>query len=173
MALIEPNKVRLQLSLYLSPSQSAAVEALRAVLDPVQHRLIPAHVTLCREDELAALDLAALGAKFADADLPPLTLHFGRPEAFHEHGILLPCIDGEADFHQRRERILATSPVRHQAAHITLAHPRNPKAAGNHLDRALQLPQELCFTFTSVCLIRQQGASPWQVLETFAWAAPR
>ena len=45
---------RRQLTLFVPHAEAAPIEALRATLDPVQHALIAAHVTLCREDELAA-----------------------------------------------------------------------------------------------------------------------
>jgi hypothetical protein len=47
--------IRRQLSLYVPEPIATRLEAVRRVLDPVQHALIPAHVTLCRDDELEAL----------------------------------------------------------------------------------------------------------------------
>ena len=52
---------RTQLSLFVPPAQSAQIETLRRLLDPIQAKLIPAHITLCREDELADFTPAALG----------------------------------------------------------------------------------------------------------------
>lgn len=159
------------------------LDVLRATLDPVQHGLIPAHVTLCREDELHPLapseladDLAAAVAlRFADRAeshaAHPISLVFGAAESFDGHGILLPCIDGEADFHALRSAILAAAighdALRRPAAHVTLAHPRNPRAPGNSLASARRLPVPLSLTFREVRLIEQVDAAPWRVLATF------
>ena len=158
------------------------LDALRATLDPVQHALIPAHVTFAREDELdalAAIDLAAaLAAMFADrtracepSRLAALTLTFDAAVSFDGHGILLPCVDGEADFHALRSEILtpaiAPEALRRPAAHVTLAHPRNPRAPGNSLASALRLATPLSLTFHEAQLIEQNGAAPWRVLATY------
>lgn len=55
--------------------------------------------------------------------------------------------------------------VKKQAPHITLAHPRNPKASCNIAANAVKLPGNLSFTFESVNRIQQVGSQPWQVLE--------
>ena len=72
--------IRRQLSLYVPPDAARQLEAVRRVLDPVQSRLIPAHVTLCREDELARVSGPELESRLGDARLKPVTLHFGGPE---------------------------------------------------------------------------------------------
>ena len=157
--------LRTQLCLYVPDAQASALESVRRVVDPVQSRLIPAHVTLCREDELALVEPAALATRLAALPAWPLTLEFGKAEAFHEHGILLPCIGGEREFRVLREHLLGSRAIRRHAPHITLAHPRNPKAAGNCLANASVLPDALAITFTRIRRIQQQGAAPWQVLE--------
>ncbi|MCC7001019.1 MAG: 2'-5' RNA ligase family protein [Gemmatimonadaceae bacterium] len=173
-------RLRRQLSLFAPEPIRTALDALRAALDPVQHGLIPAHVTFAREDELAALavsDLAAaLAATFASrarsrTNNAALTLTFGAAVSFDGHGILLPCVDGEADFHALRSEILtpaiAPEALRRPAAHLTLAHPRNPRAPGNSLASALRLATPLSLTFHEVQLIEQNGAAPWRVLATY------
>ena len=58
MAFVAPETgmgVRRQLTLFLAGEMAAAVEAVRRVVDPEQYRLIPAHVTLCREEENASM----------------------------------------------------------------------------------------------------------------------
>ena len=176
-------RIRRQLSLFAPEPMRASLDALRATLDPVQHRLIPAHVTLCREDELEAFasganaDELAAAVASALADRAEwrapdsLTLVFGTAESFDSHGILLPCIDGDAAFHALRQEILAPAigrdALRRPAAHLTLAHPRNPRAPGNSLEAAERLVSPLQLTFGDVHLIEQVGASPWTVLATF------
>lgn len=59
--------LRSQLSLFVPPiiggDTRVDIEAIRCIVDPVQHRLIPAHVTLCREDELTGIVLADCAAR--------------------------------------------------------------------------------------------------------------
>ncbi len=162
---------RRQLSLFVSELEAAALESLRLALDPVQHRLIPAHVTLGRDDEIDGWSVAELRERVLCAATDPLTLTFGRAEPFSGHGILLPCIAGEPAFQALRQRLLG-EPARAQRPHLTLAHPRNPRAPGNSLTRALQLPPSLRCTFAAVRLIEQVAATtPWRVLAEHPLAA--
>ena len=53
---------RRQVTLFVPDPTRSMLEAIRKRLDPVQYRLIRAHVTLCREDELAARSVTELEA---------------------------------------------------------------------------------------------------------------
>jgi hypothetical protein len=159
--------IRSQLSLFVPPNIGIDLEAIRRVVDPVQHGLIPAHVTLCREDELTGLGLEECAVLFAQVQHDPVTLRFGPPERFAEHGILPPCIGGTAGFQSLREVILGAGRARPHAPHLTLAHPRNPKAPGNDLHSAVTLRDGLSVTFDEVHLIEQEGGAPWIVRGTF------
>ncbi len=163
--------IRHQLSLFAPEPQRSAIDAVRAVLDPVQHVLIPAHVTLCREDEIAAIDEVALAERLAVA--APITLRFAAPERFDGHGILMPCADGESDFHSLRQQVLGRRDVRRASPHLTLAHPRNPAASGNDLANAMPLRDGITLRFDRACLIRQVDGGAWQVLAPFALATRR
>lgn len=158
---------RRQLSLYASVASSTAIEAVRAVVDPVQHRLIPAHVTLCREDELQ--DLHSVEDRLSNISFAPITLTFGRAEAFFDHGILLPCVSGEPAFRALRQTVLGRSDIKYQPPHMTLAHPRNPRAPGNSLPGAVRLlPVSITLEFATIHLIeQQQAAQPWRLLATY------
>ncbi len=158
---------RRQLSLYVPGDAAAEIEAVRRVVDPIQSGLIPAHVTLCREDELRQLSESELLERLANPRLKPVTLRFGRPEGFSGHGILLPCVGGEGEFRSLRERLLGSTEIGKQTPHITLAHPRNPQAEGNSLAGAAGLPEGLVITFPMVRLIEQEGRQPWRVLQSF------
>ena len=70
--------MRRQLSLYVPRAEGALLEAVRRVLDPVQAGLIPAHVTLCR-DELGQVSAMEIEARLRMAAAEPVTLGFGRP----------------------------------------------------------------------------------------------
>lgn len=155
---------RLQLTLFAPDEAAAILEPIRRRLDPVQHGLIAAHVTLCREDELAESPLAVLRGRAA---VPAaLTLTFGAPVRFGGHGMLLPCVDGEAAFHQLRIDVLGSDTVRVHSAHITLAHPRNPRAPGNTTASEMAIATPLRMTFTTISLIEQVDDGPWVVRDT-------
>ena len=156
---------RRQLSMYVPQDAAREIEAVRRVVDPIQSRLIPAHVTLCREDELG--DLVSVRARLRSAPFEPLTLRFGKPVAFAGHGLLLECVEGEDRFRAVRQYLLASSRVRDRKPHITLAHPRNPRSGGNSLSNTSPLPEVIEVTFPSIYLIEQEGDGPWQLLEKY------
>jgi hypothetical protein len=157
--------IRRQLSLFVPASSALALERVRYVVDPIQRAMIPAHVTLCREEEIAGL--AAEQIKHRLSGCGALTLSFAGPEFFCGHGIWLPCIGGQTDFDLLRRRVIAVAQVPDAAAHITLAHPRNPKAEGNSLD-AIILALPLTVKFKTVALVEQTEVGvPWRVLREF------
>jgi hypothetical protein len=49
--------------------------------------------------------------RLSDRQLKPITLHFGQPEAFSGHGILLSCAGGQRDFQSGGRNIRRTSGV--------------------------------------------------------------
>lgn len=128
-------------------------EPMRRLFDSAQLSLIPAHVTLCRESELNAVSSEALASLLGSPAAKPITLRFGRPEPSSENGVLLPCVAGTGEFHPLRHWVLGTNGCKHQEPHITLSHPRNPRAPGNNPSNSAALPIGLTITFTSVCLV--------------------
>ncbi|MCY1018176.1 2'-5' RNA ligase family protein [Pyxidicoccus sp. MSG2] len=159
------------MTLFVPGPLAAEIEAVRHVVDPIQKRLIPAHVTLCREDELGRLSEMELDARLLSPHLKPVTLRFGEPEAFHGHGIVMYGIEGLEDFRFLRQTILGALDLKPQRPHITLAHPRNPQAPGNSLDRAAGLRTLPPINFNTLCLIEQVMGSPWQVLRSIELSA--
>jgi hypothetical protein len=155
---------RIQLSLYVPSASAARIEEARRLLDPIQASLIPAHVTLCRDDELNDFEVARLGSIIEASGAGPITLKFGRPEVFQGHGVLLPCIEGQEEFHDLRCRLLGSSTVRRHAPHITIAHPRNPRSPQNEPANLETLPSGLVIGFAEVWHIVQEGTMPWQVI---------
>lgn len=151
------------ISLFVPPESSSDLEAIRRIVDPVQSRLIPAHVTLCREDELHGARLLDVHERLERARTEAITLQFGPPQRFDGHGILLPCIGGAATFQILREVVLADRHARPHAPHLTMAHPRNHKAPGNELTSTVSLRTGLSLTFTMVHLIEQIDEAPWVV----------
>lgn len=159
---------RRQLSLYVPEASAAAIEAVRRVVDPVQSRLIPAHVTLCREDELAQVVDADLVARLTDVRGGPFTLRFGPPRLFSGHGMLLDCLDGESQFVALRAHLLGTADIRRLKPHITLAHPRNAKDAGASLADAACLSRGIAIEFDAIRSIEQEGGLAWHAKAIFA-----
>jgi 2'-5' RNA ligase len=158
---------RRQLSMFVPDGVAVDFEDMRRTLDPVQSLLIPAHVTLCREDELNRISESELRVRLSHVRLEPITLQFGRPETFYGHGILLNSVGSASDFRLLREHVLGSTTIKEHRPHITLAHPRNPKSPGNSLARALSLPEVISITFPSIQLIEQHGVQPWKVLQQF------
>lgn len=158
--------VRRQLTLFVPHDAAAVIEAVRQRVDPVQYGLIGAHVTLCREDEIADLTVPVLRNRLARAARPPLTLIFGPPTPFANHGMLLPCVVGADAFHDLRVAVLDRPAIRPSDAHLTVAHPRNPRAADNVAATYAALPTPMTITFAAVALIEQRDAEPWIVRAT-------
>lgn len=159
---------RSQLTLFVPEGTNVSIESVRRVVDPVQHRLIPAHVTLCREDELDSFPGWRDRLGSAEPRPFPLTLRFGPAVAFDGHGIMLPCIEGIEKFRNLRRSILGSDVIRDAQPHLTLAHPRNPKSPGNAIEAAYELPMSFEITFDTIRLIEQIDSQPWKVIETFA-----
>lgn len=153
--------MRSQLTLFVPAPSSATVEALRLVLDPVQASLIAAHVTLCREDEIAGIPTESLLDRARAWPFGAVTLTFGAPRRFMGHGVLLPCEAGDDRFQQLRRWLLRDDGARVHAAHLTMAHPRNPPAPGNRDEMLASLAGGRSFEFDAVALIRQEASTPW------------
>ena len=162
---------RRQLTLFLAGEMAAAVEAVRRVVDPEQYRLIPAHVTLCREEEIAAIPVEELEARIAAGPARRLTLEFGRAELFDGHGIQVRCVAGGADYQALRERVLGSREIARPRPHVTLAHPRNPRAPGHSLELAQTLPPRWPARLSWIHLIEQEGGQPWRRLAMFDLSA--
>jgi 2'-5' RNA ligase len=156
--------IRLQLSLYVAEPAARELEGLRAVLDPLQQSLIPAHVTLARDGDIDTRSGDNWRERVASLREAAPRLRFGPAEAFHEHGILLRCTEGADRFQALRVRMLGPTALPLEP-HITLAHPRNPRAPGNSLATARErLPAGVELRFDSLNLIEQRDGGRWCVL---------
>lgn len=156
--------LRRQLTLFVPEERAVALEAVRRVVDPIQHALIAAHVTLCREDELTDFSTERLLEHLRSGAPGGVTLGFGAPEVFAGHGILLPAMEGEEHFRALRAWVLGSEQLRRQPPHLTLAHPRNPKSPGNSLTAAAHLSHLPPIRFETLSLIEQVDSTPWRVL---------
>jgi hypothetical protein len=152
--------VRRQLTLWLPETQRLVVESIRLRIDPSQHALIPAHVTLCRDDELP--DLGDLRKRLDGLGRFSLTLKFGGPEVLPDGCVLLRPKSGVEEFQALRKAILGPSSPSY-GPHLTLLHPRNAQGASYELAAITRELQGLSISFRTIALIEQHGSSPWQV----------
>ena len=147
---------RRQASLYLP--NSLHVESLRRRHNPVQARLIPAHVTLCREDEVDDWD--AFRETLTSLCPFELTLEFGVPVREHNF-VFLPVCKGLDAFHAFRRALLKAEPRQH-IPHVTIIHPRNGTCTDSIFEEiALNIASFPCI-FREVMLIEQEGDGVWK-----------
>ncbi len=150
---------RRQASLFL-PYQRE-IEALRLRHNPVQARLIPAHVTLCREDEVTDWD--AFRVRLESLSPFEITLTFGAPVREHDY-VYLPIREGLADYQHFRRTILLKD-ARKQTPHVTLIHPRNGTCNDRiFADISATIISPFQFTFREVTLIEQENGGVWHVI---------
>jgi hypothetical protein len=160
--------MRRQLTLFLPPEQRAVVEPFRQRLDPRQHALIPAHVTLCRDDELA--DWPTLERRLSDLGAFSLTLRFGAPQVLPGGCILLRPTHGAEQYQELRRFLLGSSAPIH-GAHVTLLHPRHATGATPDLTEIATALAGLTATIRTIALIEQHDSNPWQLLREYGSAA--
>lgn len=144
------------------------VEQMRSQFNPVQAQLIPAHITLCREDEVN--DWKALEYRIRQILPFELVLSFGRPIR-DENFVYLPVESGIAAFDELRRLLLSNGPdvPRKHMPHMTIVHPRNGACCDATFDEIAKQIQPFTFTFREVHLIEQTNGGPWV---TFAHPGP-
>ncbi|MEM0925647.1 MAG: 2'-5' RNA ligase family protein [Planctomycetota bacterium] len=150
--------IRHQASLYLS--DAGAIETLRQRFNPRQAELIPAHVTLCREDEVGDWDLLRARA----SDLCPFELRLEFGAAIRDRDLVyLPVVSGEAEFRELRADLLGTRPRDHDP-HITLIHPRNGRCTDRDFREISRLAEPFGHVFRSIRVIEQRDGGKWRTL---------
>lgn len=162
-----PRATRRQLSLFLPEAQRSLVEPVRQRLDPIQHGLIPAHVTLCRHDELP--ELRQLIRQLERLEPFSITLKFGAPQELPDGCVLLRPSLGAEEFQALRRRILGNE-ARAYGAHLTLLHPRNATGAIPDLAGISRELADLVVPFDTLSLIEQYGHDPWRVKRAYGSA---
>ena len=152
--------MRRQLTLLLPSEQRTAVDLVRRRLDPKQHAVIPAHVTLCRDDELGPWE--AIRQRLERLTPVALAMRFGEPQVLPDGCILLRATHGMEAYQALRHAILGKA-ARDHGAHITLLHPRNAPTAESDWTTIAQGVSGLAVVFRTVSLVEQQGDAPWRV----------
>lgn len=153
---------RKQLTLFINDED---IENIRAKFNPIQHTLIAAHVTLCRENEIEDLPKVIRNIKNLVVH-QPLHLTFTEVERFEDgRGVLIPGSHDNNEFHHLRRQILNSSNI-HQP-HITLMHPRNSTCNDAIFEeiKLKQLPKKI--DFYKISLISQIDGGKWQILQEF------
>lgn len=162
------NNIRRQLTLFVNKANAVTIEAIRSRYNPLQQKLIDAHVTLCREDEIENMD--AVLDNLEHLQQQPISIFFDEPVRFENGaGVLISCADNNEAFHQLRKKILAglfDEPWKHEP-HITLLHPRNATCTDAIFEtiKKERLPKQL--VFSTISLIEQTDGGPWKILRTF------
>jgi 2'-5' RNA ligase len=155
---------RRQASFYLSDVPE--IEDLRIRFNPVQAQFIPAHVTLCREDEVD--DWSVLESRI-QARIPiALTLGFRCPVR-EGNLVFLPAVSGVGEFDDLRNQLLSDGikRPRKQTPHITIIHSRNGSCTDAVFDEIGQRLHPFTITLREISLIEQTGGGPWVRLAHF------
>jgi len=162
---------RTQLTLFVPENVSAAIEDIRCRYNPVQHNLIAAHVTLCREDEL--LDIEKVWQNLEQMDFPSITIRFGKPERFDEgKGVLLSGLEEDTSFLNLRKAVLkgVVEQPRNHKSHITLMHPRNSICTDELFLEISKRELPDFFLFNKISLIEQKEGTAWTIIQE--WKLP-
>ena len=140
---------------------AAEIEELRMRFNPLQARLIPAHVTLCREDEIA--DWQQLEVRIRRLLPIQVTIGFGSPLR-DGNLVMIPAVSGIEQFDQLREELIAdgTKQPRKQMPHVTIIHPRNGVCTDEIFEEIKTRMQPFERTFQSINLIEQTNGGPWK-----------
>lgn len=154
---------RRQVSLFVTEPERTELEALRERADPVQHALVPAHVTLVRDEDVD--DWPAVRARLESLAPIRLVLALGPPREL-DGGVALPVAGATAAFDQLRALLLEGQPGRNrrQTPHLTLLHPRNRAAWGLTLEVVCAYHPPAHVRFDHAVLIEQTPGEPWRVV---------
>lgn len=161
---------RRQLTLFLDEKYSQAIENIRWLYNIEQYKLIRAHITLCRENEL--FDIEKVIYNLYRLRYSPVHLRLAKPVRFDNgNGVLLPAI---SDCQALRKEVLSgifeTPGI--QRLHITLMHPRNSCCTDRIFESISNtiFPTEI--VLNKLSLIEQIDNNKWQVLDEFALNKP-
>lgn len=144
------------------------MEAVREKFNPVQHALIPAHITLCREQELKALEKVL--ERLTHLAFPSFSLPLGKPTRFHDaNGVYLPITGDLTPFYQLRNILLQgiVSTPETPMPHVTLMHPRNSNCDDRIFDEICTYPFPGEITLDRISFITQLDGQAWEISKEF------
>ncbi len=114
---------RRQLTLFLPERERQQVDAVRQWLDPHQYQIIAAHVTLCRESEIA--DWKAIYAVLPSVKID-IAMAFGKPIRLEDGCVMLPVNGSTENYDALRQAILGRY-CNKQKPQITQQKPKQPQ----------------------------------------------
>ncbi|WP_299335937.1 2'-5' RNA ligase family protein [uncultured Psychroserpens sp.] len=160
-------RIRRQLTLFIN-EPNGSIEKIRAKFNPRQYHLIPAHVTLCREDEIEPIEKTIQRIKSISLE-KAIRIEFGKAERFADgKGVYISSIGSNNEFKALRKLVLGQTELKkEQVPHITLMHPRNATCTNDIFESIgnYDLPTEL--SFGKISLIEQINSGKWNMLEEF------
>lgn len=160
--------MRRQLTLFITQEDSEIIEKTRKAYNPAQHKLIKAHVTLCREDEL--LDWNIIQYNLKQIKLKSISISFSSIIRFSENkGVMILSNKNTVAFDNLRKVVLKNTieKPRKQEPHITLMHPRNSNCTDAIFEIIKQHSFPSTIIFRTISLIEQQNGGVWKTLKTF------
>ncbi len=162
----ESNKVRRQLTLFLQ-NNTDSIEKVRQKFNPGQFKLIKAHITLCREDEIENLNQVL--ENLSSLNKPEITIEFEKPERFDSgKGVFLKATNA-LEFDKLRKEILKNiieSP-RQQIPHITLMHPRNSMCTDEIFEQISSEIFPSVISLNKISLIEKRNNEKWKIIKDF------
>ncbi len=153
-------ETRRQATLFLK--ENRVVDKIRRKFNPAQARIIGAHVTLCREDEVS--DWEKIAGIIKDEKPKAVTLNFGMPRREGDY-VWLPCEDA-SKFDRLRSELLGSTARKH-LPHLTLIHSRNGFCTDEIFAEITAESVPFSHAFDEVNIIEQTNGGVWNVLETF------
>lgn len=167
MSILPIQGSRRQASMFLS--NEPLIDVMRNRFNPEQAKLIPAHVTLCSEDEVE--DWSRLASRIRDLPKIQITLSFGT--AVRDGNLVfLPVVSGMEKFDELRIYLLRneTSLPRKHLPHVTIVHPRNGNCTDEMYAEILEQIHPFKTTLTTlheIKLIEQCDGGPWRTFDKF------
>ncbi|MBW4671365.1 MAG: 2'-5' RNA ligase family protein [Cyanomargarita calcarea GSE-NOS-MK-12-04C] len=158
---------RKQVSLYVPEPIRSEIDCIRAKTDPEQHSIIPAHITLCYDDEIE--DWSQVIERIAEVAPLTIELCFGTPIQLDNGGIFLPCISPANIYYSLREKILlGFKKVRLDVKpHITLLHPRHAVGRDRVWDEVKDYQVRDAIKFNCISVIEKTPNSSWAEREVY------
>jgi 2'-5' RNA ligase len=156
--------IRRQLSLFLPEPERSAVDEVRRKYDRNQFDIIPAHVTLCGDDEIEPW--SGVADALNSIKQVNIVLSLGGATRLQDGCVLIPVAGSASSYDQVRRQILGER-YKPRTPHITLLHPRN-SAGKAHLFSAMK--EEVLPAFVrlnEIALIEQVDGGVWNVVERY------
>lgn len=137
---------------------------MRRKYDRNQFDIIPAHVTLCDDDEVEPWDLVADALR--SLKRIDIALSLGAVTRLTDGCVLIPVVGSTSSYDQARQQILGER-YKPRAPHITLLHPRH-SAGKEHLFAAIKKEVLPAFVrLNEISLIEQIDSRAWNVVERY------